>query len=123
MVSWLPVKSYAMPKRGPKTIVGQMYPVSAMPSPARLIPLSALPVPGIGVPIAACVFAAPATVRICPVRGSLALRRLPVHVVAPLLQPATYRSGACDSDHCSGKKFDICWNRSCCGCCRVNRMP
>ena len=63
MVSWFPVKSYAMPKRGPKTIVGQMYPVSAMPSPARLIPLSGLPVPGIGVPIAACVFAAPGTVR------------------------------------------------------------
>ena len=38
---------------------GHTYPVSAMPSPARLMPLSWLPVPGIGVPIAAWVFAAP----------------------------------------------------------------
>ena len=112
-----------MPKRGPTTSVGQMYPVFAMPSPARWIPFRRFPVFGIGVPIAACVLAAPGAVRICPVRGSIALRGLPEHVVAPLLHPAMYSTGACAADHLSGKKFDICWNWSCCGCWRVNRTP
>ena len=58
-----------------------------------------------------------------PVRGSMALRVFPEQLTAPLLQPAMYSTGAWFSDHCSGKKFDICWNWSYCGCCRVNRMP
>ncbi len=81
------------------TSVGQTYPVLAMPSPARLIPFSALPLFGMGVPMAAWVFAAPGAVRISPVRGSFAFRVFPEHVVAPLLQPATYSTGACEADH------------------------
>ena len=58
-----------------------------MPSPAWRMPLVGLPVPGTGVPIAAGVLAAPGAVRICPVRGSIALRALPEQATAPLLQP------------------------------------
>ena len=79
--------------------------------------------PGIGVPMAACVFAAPTAVRICPLRGSIALRMLPEHTVAPLLHPATYSTGAWLAVHFSGKKFDICWYWSCCGCWFTNRTP
>ena len=60
-----------------------------MPLPAWWMPLVRLPVPGITVPIAAAVLAAPGAVRICPVRGSTALRALPEQTTAPLLQPET----------------------------------
>jgi hypothetical protein len=95
----LPVRSYAIPKRGPTTSLGHVYDVSAMPLPAWRTPFVRLPVPGITVPIAAAVFAAPGAVRIWPVRGSTALRALPEQTVAPLLQPAMYNRGAFDSDH------------------------
>ena len=39
--------------------------------------------------MAADVFGAPGTVRICPVRGSIAFSVLPEQATAPLLQPGT----------------------------------
>src|SRR5215471_11565907 len=99
-----------MPKRGPTTSFGHTYEVSAMPLPAWRTPFVRLPVPGTTVPIAAAVFAAPGAVRMAPVRGSIAFRALPEQTTAPLLQPAAYKSGALESDHMPGKKFDICWN-------------
>src|SRR6185295_283244 len=101
-----------MPKRGARASVGHVYDVSAIPSPALWTPLVRLPLPGTTVPIAAAVLAAPGAVRICPVRGSTALRALPEQTVAPLLQPDTYSTGADDSRHSFGKKFDICRNWS-----------
>jgi hypothetical protein len=58
-----------------------------MPSPAWCTPLVTLPVFGTTVPMSAALLAAPGAVTICPVRGSTALRALPEHTVAPLLQP------------------------------------
>ena len=74
-------------------------------------------------PISAWVFRAPGTLMTWLLRGSIALSVLPVQVTAPLEQPDTYSVGAAAGEYWSGKKFDICWNWSYCGCWWVRRMP
>ena len=47
--------------------------------------------------------------RICPVRGSTACARCRCRR-SPVVATGQVSSGAEDTDHMSGKEFDICWN-------------
>src|ERR1041384_7874433 len=78
----LPATSYARPKRGAGTSVGQLYVVLGTPLPDTNRPLVGLPEPGTSVPMATEVFGP----NNWPVRGSIAWRLAPVQGCAA--QPA-----------------------------------
>src|SRR5258708_4229624 len=107
-----PVRSYAMPNRGATASIGHVYVVLTIPWPDRNRPLVALPDPGTSVPIASTELGP----RSWPVTGSIACRFDPEQGYWPLAQPATYKRGAAEDVHCSGRKLEAWPSESYCGC-------